>query len=202
MYIYCSIPIARFTLQGWEFALTLICSFSFAHLLFALSLIRSILFHSKSLRLKSDHEWFAQVAHDKRVTVNVSLSSLLTKERPWAISSGCSGQKSDVGELLSSLMTKERHEWFAHCSSKLLSKSSTSPEKNGKNRIFHMFLTVFPFLCPKALRSHRSFLSCSFLMSNMSDLITLLFTKERTWANRSGHSLQKSNRERFAHVAL
>ena len=52
--------------QGWEFAL---------------SLIRSSLFRSKSLILKSDHEQFAHVALYKRVTVSGSLTSLFTKEQ-------------------------------------------------------------------------------------------------------------------------
>ena len=45
----------------------------FAHSLFALC--------SKSLKLKSDHEPFAKVAHDKKATVSESLRSLMTKER-------------------------------------------------------------------------------------------------------------------------
>ena len=50
---------------------------SFAHLL-----ICSSLFCSKSLRLKSDCERFAQVAYDKRVTLSQSLASGITKEQP------------------------------------------------------------------------------------------------------------------------
>ena len=50
--------------QDWEFALLLICS---------------SLFCSKLLKLKSDREQFAQVAHNKRTTVSRPLMLLLTK---------------------------------------------------------------------------------------------------------------------------
>ena len=73
--------------QGWEFALLFICS---------------LLFCSKSLRLKSNCEQFAQVAHYKRATVS---------------------------ELLSSLCKKDRHEWFPRDSSESLSKTSDLLEK-------------------------------------------------------------------------
>ena len=45
---------------------------------FALSLIRSLLFRSKSLILKSDREWFAHVALYIRATVSDALKSLFT----------------------------------------------------------------------------------------------------------------------------
>ena len=48
---------------------------------FALSLIRSLLFRSKSLILKSVREQFALVALWKRATMSESLSSLFTKEQ-------------------------------------------------------------------------------------------------------------------------
>ena len=50
--------------QGWEFALLFICS---------------LLFCSKSLRLKSNCQQFAQVAHYKRATLSKLLSSLVKK---------------------------------------------------------------------------------------------------------------------------
>ena len=40
-----------------------------------------LLFRSKSLKLKSKHEPFTQVAHDKRVTMSESVRSLLKKEQ-------------------------------------------------------------------------------------------------------------------------
>ena len=52
--------------KGWEFAL---------------SLIRSLLFRSRSLILKSVREQFALVALWKRATMSESLSSLFTKEQ-------------------------------------------------------------------------------------------------------------------------
>ena len=51
---------------------------------FALSFICSLLFHSKSLRLKNNHEQFAQVALvalTKRVTESKSLLLLFKKEQ-------------------------------------------------------------------------------------------------------------------------
>ena len=54
--------------QGWEFALLL---------------IRSLLFHSKSLIFKSNCEQFAHVALYKRETVSDLLPWLFKKERNW-----------------------------------------------------------------------------------------------------------------------
>ena len=62
---------------------------SFAHLLIA-----HLLIHSKLIILMSDCERFAQIAQDKWGTVSKSLRTLMTKERPWAIRSGCSWSKS------------------------------------------------------------------------------------------------------------
>ena len=67
-------------LQGWEFA----------HSLNAHSFICS--FSSNQM---SDCERFAQITHDKWVTVSKSLRSLKTNEWPWANRSGCSWQMSD-----------------------------------------------------------------------------------------------------------
>ena len=61
-----------------------------------------------------------------------------------------------------------------------------------KNRIFCMFWCFSPFLCPRANRSCCSLLSCSFVKSDMSNLIMLLSTKEQLWENCSGCSLENS----------
>ena len=49
-------------------------------------------------------------------------------------------------------------------------------------RVFHIFLTVFdsfsPILCPRVNCSHRYLLTCSFLKSDLSDLLLLLFTRD------------------------
>ena len=66
--------------QGWEFALSLICS---------------SIFRSKLLILKSNCEQFTHVAHYKRATVSDLLRLLITKERPWSIHSRWSLQKSN-----------------------------------------------------------------------------------------------------------
>ena len=50
-----------------------------------------------------------------------------------------------------------------------------------KIRIFRVFLTVFPFLCPRV--NHRS----------SGSSLLLLFTKEGPWALRSGCSRQESD---------
>ena len=41
---------------------------------------------------------------------------------------------------------------------------------------------------------------CSFIMSNLSESLRSLMSKERPWANRSGRSWQMSDHERFAQV--
>ena len=56
-----------------------------------------------------------------------------------------------------------------------------------------MFLTVFPFLCPRANHSHRSSLILSFLKSDLRDSLPSLFTKEQLWPICSGRSWQKSD---------
>ena len=64
-----TVPFMVWTSPGWEFAL---------------SLIRSSIFCSKSLILKRDRKQFAHIALYKRATVNDLLTSLFTKERFWA----------------------------------------------------------------------------------------------------------------------
>ena len=71
-----------------------------------------------------------------------------------------------------------------------------------KRHVFCLFLTVFPtFLCPRANSSRCSSLVCFFFKSNLSDLVPLIFTKERPWVICSGRSWQKSDCEGFAQVA-
>ena len=86
------------------------------------SLIRSSLFCSKLLILKSDCEQFAQIAHEKRATVSKLLRLLTKNEQLWAICSerpwvkGRSGQKSNLSqsfvfsEWIALSLTK--NEWF------------------------------------------------------------------------------------------
>ena len=95
-----------------------------------------------------------------RVKVNELLLSLFKKSNPEQIALYHSGT---VSESLSSLIKNERHEWFAHESSILLSKTSHLLKLI---LIFCMFLTVFhsfsPFLCPRANHTNCSLLSCFF----------------------------------------
>ena len=150
---------------GWEFALLL-----FTHL-------------SKSLIY-----W---------ATVSNSLSSLFKKERLWT---NCSC-RSLPWAIRRSIVTKEgqwanrsrRSRWVLYSWFEQIDlKNGHFARKKSKKIIFFedfdSFSLLFPFLCPRANRS-----CCSFLKSNGSTLLTPLFTKERLWAIRSGHSWQKSN---------
>ena len=63
-----------------------------------------------------------------------------------------------------------------------------------KNSYFSYVIDSFsPFLCPRANRSRRSLLICSFLKSDLSNFLPSLFTKEPPWAICSGRSWKKSN---------
>ena len=78
-------------------------------------------------------------------------------------------------------------------------KKSNSLKKNVFLYVFHCFS---PFM-PKSESLLTLFaLPRSLLKSNWSDFLLSLFTKERSWANRSRCSLQKSDCEQFAPVAL
>ena len=92
------------------------------------SLLRSFLFCSKSLILKSDCERLALLALYKRATMSKSLSLLFSTER-------CKQMACDLRE------SNAKKKWFAQ-----------------KIRIFCMFYTFFPFLCPRANLSLRSLL--------------------------------------------
>ena len=76
---------------------------SFAHLLIVHLLIGS--FRSNQI---SDCEQFAQIAHDKWVTVSKSLRLLRGNEGWWAICSGRSEEMSDVSESLILLTKNEQ----------------------------------------------------------------------------------------------
>ena len=66
---------------------------------------------------------------------------------------------------------------------------------------FVYFWQFFFFLCPWANRSRHSLLICSFLMSDLSDSLPSLITKEGTLRIHSHPSLLKTDHERFAQVA-
>ena len=82
-----------------------------------------------------------------------------------------------VIQSLSPLIKKERCEWFA--SEKITRKTGAICSKN--SFFSYVFDSFPPFLCPRANCSHSSSLICSFLTSNLSNSLTLLFTKERPW---------------------
>ena len=105
----------------------------------------------------------------------------MTKEQPRANCSGHSWQNSDCEQFAQVTLFL----WVTWANG---SKTSDLLEKNRKNRFFLMFFTVFPLSLPKSKSSNCSSLSHSFV-------------KEQPWANRSGHSVQNSNREQFAQVA-
>ena len=151
--------------------------------------------------------------HDQGWDFAHSLRLLRTNERLWANCSDCSGKKSDsekitqaahdkqvtMSEWLSSLCKKERHEWFACDSSKLLSKMSNSLRK----KTYFMFLTLlhcFPFLYPRANLSRRSSLSL-YKRVTVSDLLPSFMTKERRARFALFHeqiALSLTKNERFA----
>ena len=103
--------------------------------------------------------------------MNKSLSLLFTKEQLWAIRSHRSLQKSDVSELL--MIRANRLQKQAICLD------------------FRMFLTVFPFECPRAHSSRRSSLNPSLKRVTQNDSL-----------NKTGESLfcsfAHTKNERFA----
>ena len=71
-----------------------------------------------------------------------------------------------------------------------------------KSDVNDSLVTVFPHFMPKSkLLVSLLMLIHSFLKSNFSDSLPMLFTKEQLWAICSGRSWQKSDCERFAQVA-
>ena len=73
-----------------------------------------------------------------------------------------------------SLFKKEQPDWFARDLSQLLAKNERFAQKI---RIFYLFLTDFPPLYAQEQSAHLLF-----LMSNLSNLLPLLFTKKQLWA--------------------
>ena len=127
-----------------------------------ISLFHSSLFCSKSLI--------------QRATVSDSLTSIFTKEQPWAIRSHPSLQKRECEQFahiplykrvtVSNLLFKKEWPWAI--------RSHPSLQKSNHERFAHIPL---------------------YKRVNVSDLLTSLFTKERLWAISS---LKKSYHERFA----
>ena len=119
------------------------------------------------------------------------LSSLFTKEQPWAIPSEHSWQKNDHKRFTEVAHDKRLalviHSWFKRIAI-----------KNERFADFHCFS---PFLCPRANHSCCSLLSHSFLQSGGSDVLTSLFTRVWLSANRSRRFLHKSDPEQFTQVA-
>ena len=122
------------------------------------------------------------------------LTSLFTKEQPWANLSRHSLQKSSVSESLLSLFKKEQCEWFDSDSSKSLAKNKWFARKFV---FFICFDNFSPFLCPRANLSSL-FAHLLFLKSCLNDLLPSL--SQRLWATCSDCSWHKSNSERFAQV--
>ena len=121
------------------------------------------IFCSKSLKSKSDCEWFALVARLKKSGREQITQVTQIKERLWVIRSGHSLQKSDV-------------KWIAHGNSliwvlwvipswfkEIILKNAIWMKKSYFLYVFDHFSLFSPFLCPLAKCSHRSSLFRSFL---------------------------------------
>ena len=135
----------------------------------------------------------------KRAIVSKLLMLLFKKERPWAICSCHSLQKSDSEQIPLSTLWK-----IWDVSDSLVIRWNHSQKTHNlleKNPIFLMFLTVFPcfppFLCPSL------FNATSLFFKEWSKRVALVALYKRAmWANRSCRSLKKSYLERFAPIAL
>ena len=117
-----------------------------------------------------------------------------------AICSGGSLQKSDH-EQITPIALKKRatwviHLWFERITLKYKQFTRKSSYFSYVLTSFHCFSSFFLFLWVNL--SCCSSLICSFLKSDGSELLLLLFTKERMWGNRSGHSWQKKAIVAFA----
>ena len=112
------------------------------------------------------------------------------------IRSGCSWQKSDCERINLDFFTKEGIR-------DLLMIRANHSKKTYFFYVFDSYSQFFPLFCPSAHPFHHSLLSRCFLKSDRSNLlfkksnheriVMSLFTKERPWGIRSGHSWQKSN---------
>ena len=108
------------------------------------------------------------------------------KEQLWAIRSCRSLQKS---KSLLLLFKKEQCEWFARDASESLAKSERFTQK----------IDSFPpFLCPRVNRSRHSWLSCFYFKSDLSFLLSTLFTKRATMSDSLRSLMTKERQERFA----
>ena len=98
------------TIQGWEFAHSLICSFRSNQM--------SNLSDSLRLLKTNEHLWANRAGHSRQwATVSESLRSLMTTERPWASRSAhdkwalwanCSGRSPKMSNPLRSLTKNEQ----------------------------------------------------------------------------------------------
>ena len=129
-------------------------------------------------------EQFTQVAQVNWAPVSKLLKSLMTNEQLWVISTGHSGQMSEL------LGFFEQVTHFLFHSGKM-----SDSIKKIKNIVFFVhFLQLFwNFLKKKKIRS--------FLLSKVRELLRSLRTNEWPWAICSGHSEGMSNHERIAQVA-
>ena len=154
------------------------------------------------LRLKMSLTYILNVKFDENIyscihcrqgwEFALSLKIAHFKERPWAICSRRSLQKSDVSGFATDVSKSlSKYEWFAR-----------------KIRIFRMFLTVFPLINAQEriahmdLCSHRSLLMSIFTHSpffkerrerfwDLCNLLRSLIKKERMWAIRSCTSVKR-----------
>ena len=80
---------------------------------------------------------------------------------------------------------------YVNCSRCVLKKSDAKNEWIARH-FFVCFWQFYPLFCLRVNHSRRSLLICSFLKSDMRDLLSSLFTKEEPWAICSGPSWPKS----------
>ena len=125
--------------------------------LLALLLIRSSLFCSKSLILKSDRECslsslFNKFNHDHEQIALVALYKRVT--------------------VTKTLLVKEQRELFA------LKNNRFAPKYLYFSYVFNSFSLLYPFLCPRANCSRRSLLRYSFLKRDRRNSLLSLFTKK------------------------
>ena len=138
-----------------------------------------------------------------------SLLFFFTKERPWAICSGFSWQKSVRERIAVVDLKKKRQEWFARDSSKSLSNTRKFAKKNHIFHSFFQFFTSFPRFKPKSklllslfvqsLRAAGAIGSCCSLLKSDDEQITPIALYKRVAVSDFLRSLKTIEwLERFA----
>ena len=117
--------------------------------------------------------------------------SLILKSHCERFAHSCSFVNSDVSnceQIALNFFLKERYQWFAHDLSESLSKDERIAQKNLLFVGFWQFFSNFSFFAQERIAPIA--------------LCSVALFKKATGAICSGHSLKKSNHERFAPVSL